>query len=163
MCENKQYISEVAISWFSSNKMIVNPDKIKTIILTKNKWYTNWVFYWYRYCLHWETCKTFRNTPRQPSISIHLHINTICKSTSNQLNALVRLKKFLSFEEKKVLVNGFTLPNFVPWYGLSHLLNLWKMLKIYKNVPFDFYRMTIKLLWNIVTQICINNCKCAKS
>ena len=30
-------LKEVAINWFSSNKMIVNPDKFKSIILTKNK------------------------------------------------------------------------------------------------------------------------------
>ena len=44
--------SEVAMNWLSSNKMIVNPDKFKSIILTKKKIrrYTNWVFYWYRYC-----------------------------------------------------------------------------------------------------------------
>ena len=29
--------SEVAINWFSSNKIIVNPDKFKSTILTKNK------------------------------------------------------------------------------------------------------------------------------
>ena len=29
--------SEVAINWFSSNKMIVNPDKFKSVILTKDK------------------------------------------------------------------------------------------------------------------------------
>ena len=28
--------SEVPINWFSSNEMIVNPDKLKSIILTKN-------------------------------------------------------------------------------------------------------------------------------
>ena len=29
--------SEIAINWFSSNKIIVNPDKFKSVILTKNK------------------------------------------------------------------------------------------------------------------------------
>ena len=29
--------SEIAINWFSSNKMIVNLDKFKSVILTKNK------------------------------------------------------------------------------------------------------------------------------
>ena len=29
--------SEVAINWFSSNKMIVNPGKFKSVILIKNK------------------------------------------------------------------------------------------------------------------------------
>ena len=28
---------EVAINWFSSNKMIVNTDKFKSVILSKNK------------------------------------------------------------------------------------------------------------------------------
>ena len=52
--------SEFAINWFSSNEMIVNPDKFKSVILTKKqiRRYTSWVFYWYRYCLHREICKT---------------------------------------------------------------------------------------------------------
>ena len=29
--------SEVALNWFSSNKMIINPNKFKSIILSKNK------------------------------------------------------------------------------------------------------------------------------
>ena len=45
-------------------------------------------------------------------LNFNLHINTICKSTSNQLNALVRLKKCLSFEQKKVLGNSFIISNF---------------------------------------------------
>ena len=52
--------SEFAINWFSSNEMIVNPDKFKSVILTKKqiRRYTSWVFYWYRCCLHREICKT---------------------------------------------------------------------------------------------------------
>ena len=40
-------------------------------------------------------------------LNFNLHINNICKSTANQLNALVRLKKFVKFEEKKILINSF--------------------------------------------------------
>ena len=43
-------------------------------------------------------------------LNFNLHINTICKSASNQLKALVRLKNF--YEQKKVLKEGFILSNF---------------------------------------------------
>ena len=36
----------------------------------------------------------------------------ICRSASNQLNALTRLKHLLGFEERKVLVNTFVMSNF---------------------------------------------------
>ena len=41
-----------------------------------------------------------------------MHINNICKSAANQLNALIRLNCFLGIDEKKVLVNSFVLSNF---------------------------------------------------
>ena len=39
------------------------------------------------------------------------HINHICKSAANNLNALIRLKRFLAFQERNVLVNSFVLSN----------------------------------------------------
>ena len=36
-----------------------------------------------------------------------LHIDVICKSASNQRNALVQLKSHLGHEERIVLVNSF--------------------------------------------------------
>ena len=45
-------------------------------------------------------------------LNFNEHINSICKSASNQLNALVRLKTFLGSNERKVLVNSFVLSNF---------------------------------------------------
>ena len=42
-------------------------------------------------------------------LNFNHHINNICKSTSNQLNAFIRLKRLLGFEERKVLVNTFAI------------------------------------------------------
>ena len=41
-----------------------------------------------------------------------MHIDKICLKSANQLNALVRLKRFLGNEERKVLINSFVLSNF---------------------------------------------------
>ena len=38
-------------------------------------------------------------------LNSNLHVTNICNSDSKQLNAPVRLKCFLGFEERKVLIN----------------------------------------------------------
>ena len=45
-------------------------------------------------------------------LNFNLRITNICRSAANQLNALIRLKQFLSFEAKKVLVNSYFYSNF---------------------------------------------------
>ena len=45
-------------------------------------------------------------------LSLNQHISNVCKSASKQLNALVRLKCILGFEEIKILINSFILSNF---------------------------------------------------
>ena len=42
-------------------------------------------------------------------LNLKQHINRICKSAANQLNGLIRLKKFLAFQERNVLVYSFVL------------------------------------------------------
>ena len=45
-------------------------------------------------------------------LNFNLHIDIICKFTSNQLNVLIRLKKYFGHEERFVLVNSFISSNF---------------------------------------------------
>ena len=45
-------------------------------------------------------------------LNFNLHIDIICKFASNDLNALVRLKRDLGYEERFVLVNIFIYANF---------------------------------------------------
>ena len=141
--------SEVAINWFSSNKMIVNPDKFKSIIVTKNKSDDMpTVFSIDADIVSIERSVKLLGIHIGNRLNFNLHINNICKSTSNQLNSVVRLKKFLSFEQKKILVTSFILFNFdycpLVWFILS--AKSLRKLKIYRNVPSDFYRMAITAL-----------------
>ena len=39
-------------------------------------------------------------------LDFNLHISIISKSAVKQQNALIRLKKFMNFEEKKILINN---------------------------------------------------------
>ena len=45
-------------------------------------------------------------------LNFNLHIANIYRSAANQLNALIRLRKFVGFKEKKVLVNSYFYSNF---------------------------------------------------
>ena len=45
-------------------------------------------------------------------LNFNLHIANIYRPAANQLNALIRLRKFVGFKEKKVLVNSYFYSNF---------------------------------------------------
>ena len=93
--------------------MIVNLDKFKSIILTKNKSDDRPTgFSIGADIVSTEKSLKLLGIHLDNRLNFNLHINTICKSASNQLNALVRLKKFLSFEQKKILVNSLILFSF---------------------------------------------------
>ena len=98
---------------FKKNQTIVNPDKFQVIIIVKKKGdHTN------------ENVvidnKQIKTVPSVELLGIQLddqlnfipHISNICKSAANQLNALIRLQKFLSFKEKKILINSYFMANF---------------------------------------------------
>ena len=71
-------------------------------------------------------------------LNFNEHINKICKSAGNQLNALIRLKSFLGLKEKEVVVNSFIYSNFnyCPLVlMLSHKKSLDKIESLHKQTP----------------------------
>ena len=102
--QNPKNPTQIRVKWFSDNKMIVNLDKFKSIIIQK----TNQTI----------KPKTVFNKKRRcknridGQLNLNLHISNICKSVSKQLNAFVRLKCFLAFEERNVLINSLVLSSF---------------------------------------------------
>ena len=92
--------------------MIVNPDKFQVIIIDEKRGdHTN------------ENAvidnKQIKSVPSVEVLGIQLddklnfsaHISNICKSAANHLNTLILLQKFLSFEEKKILINRCFMAN----------------------------------------------------
>ena len=104
--------SEVIINWFKNNKMIVNPEKLQTIILDKQKHdYSNETIKFDNKRVETVFCQTPRHSVRCKLI-FSLHVSTICRSAANQLSALIRLNNFLCFEGKRVLINSYFMSNF---------------------------------------------------
>ena len=82
--------------------MIVNPDKFQLILQDKGRFDNINIVVKIRN-------EKIRSTQLVKLLGVHIddddklnfnkHINKICKSTGNQLNALVRLKQFLGLKE----------------------------------------------------------------
>ena len=105
--------SNIAIDWFTKNEMIFNPDKFQPIILDKKKSILTNI------PLTIDN-QTIKLVPSVELLEIHLgdklnfnlHISNICRSAENQLNALIRLKSYLSFNAKRALINSYIISNF---------------------------------------------------
>ena len=105
--------SNIAIDWFTKNEMIINSDKFQAIILDKKK--SNLT----NIPLTVDN-QTIKSVPSVELLAIHLddklnfnlYISNICRSAANQLNALIRLKNYLSFNAKRVLINSYIISNF---------------------------------------------------
>ena len=90
--------------------MIYNPDKFQAIVIDRKKSnLTNLLFT--------SDNQTVKSVPSAKPLGIHLdeklnfnlHISNICRSATNQLNALTRLlKSYLSFNAKRVLINSYS-------------------------------------------------------
>ena len=127
--------------------MVVSPDKFQAIILDKRK------------RDHADESITFDNQQIEvvssvkllglqldDKLSFNLHISNICKSAAIELNALIKLKKFMNFEQKKILSNSSFMANFnycpLVWM-LSSASSLKKIENLQKRA-LRFFVMTIK-------------------
>ena len=105
--------SDLAINWFKDNHMIVNPGKFQAIIIDKHKEsYTNQIINIDQKDIKAVSKVKLLGIEIDDKLDFNHHINNICKSASNKLNALIRLKHLLGFKEQKVLVNTFVMSNF---------------------------------------------------
>ena len=96
-------------------------------------------------------------------LNFNNHINTICRSAANQLNALMRLRRFLGLEDRKALIQSFVLSNFnycpLVWM-LSGVKSLSKIIeKLQKQALTGLCYQTMKVLmmsfWAMLSGSCI--------
>ena len=88
--------------------MIVNPGKFQTIVIDKRKQdHTNEIFKIGSKEIKVTSQVKLLGVEIDNKLNFEQHINRICKSATNQLNAVIRLKRFLGFQERKALVNSF--------------------------------------------------------
>ena len=75
-------------------------------------------------------------------LNFDTHISNLCKKAAAQLNVLKRLRSFIGFEQKKVLVQSFVYSNFnycpLVWY-FSSMKSLQKIEKLQERALRSLY------------------------
>ena len=105
--------SKIVIDWFETNKMIFNPGTFQSIIIDKKKQdHTKETFEIGEKVIEASPSVKLLRVQIDDKLNFNLHITNICRSAANHLNTLIRLKQFLSFEAKKVLVNSYFFSSF---------------------------------------------------
>ena len=130
--------------------MVVNPDKFQAIILDKRKRdHTDEHITVDNQQIKVVSSVKLLGLQLDDRVDFNLHISHNCKSAANQLNALIRLKKFMNFEEKKILINSYFMANFsycpLVWM-LSNASSLKKNRKSTEKSTKGSYVMAIKFL-----------------
>ena len=114
----------VALNWLEQNEMIANPEKFHALLLRKNQTNTSGeqININGKIIKSEETAKLLGVT-LDYRLDFDPHISNLCKKAATQLNVLKRLKTFIGFQEKKILVQSFVYSNFdycpLVWYFSS--------------------------------------------
>ena len=114
--------SNLAIDWFQTNSMIVNPDKFKAIILTKTKQDTSGIQISLKgHCITSTSSVSLLGVTIDRRLSFEKHVSDLCKTAATQLNVLKRLHPFITHQStRKILIQSFVLSHFnycpLVWY-----------------------------------------------
>ena len=93
--------------------MIVNPDKFQAIVVKKNcRMKNSYALNINNQTINSENCVKLLGIEIDNTLSFNKHISTLCEKASNQLNAIRRNQKYMSFKEKEVFLDSFVLSNF---------------------------------------------------
>ena len=83
--------SNLAIDWFNSNSIIVNPDKFKAIVLTVSGQDTSGIQISLKdHCITLENTVTLLGIKIDSRLSFEKHVSKLCKTAASKLNALKR-------------------------------------------------------------------------
>ena len=110
---NLEIESNKATEWFKVNNMIVNPDKFQSIIIDRKGQTNNPT----KLTIDGsevgsENSVTLLGLEVDSKLNFDKHISKLCNKCAGILNALCRIKRFLAFNERKILVNSFIYSNF---------------------------------------------------
>ena len=102
----------VVCEWFRNNKMILNPEKCKVLVLSRKPNVKLSLFAEGVALPLLDTVDLFGLTFRDNSLNFGKHITKISKKGGKQLDVLCRLKNILSFRTKLCIYDSFVMSHF---------------------------------------------------
>ncbi len=105
--------ANVAIDWLERNQMIANPDKFHALLATKGRDDTTGkTITIHRKQIQSEDTVKLLGVKIDQGLTFDEHISDLCRKAAAQLNALKRLKGYMGFDAKKILIQSFVCSNF---------------------------------------------------
>ena len=137
------------------NKMIVNLNKFQPIVLNKKRFdLTNTNVFVDNQVIKLVSSVELFGIQIDDKLNFNLRISKICRSAANQLNKLIRLKQFLSFHAKEVLINSYIISN-SNYCPLVWMLSSTQSVNKFENLQkrtLRFFMMILKYLTKIYYQ-----------
>ena len=104
--------SNVLINWFKVNKMQANPDKFQVLAVGKKTFDKNMKICIQNSTLSCEETVKLLGIEIDYQLNFDIHISSICRKASQQLNILKRLGRYLDKLSKLTIFHTFILSNF---------------------------------------------------
>ena len=104
--------SNKAIEWLDENSMIANPSKFQAIVFSKTRNFIETEFKIKDKVIKSEESVRLLGITIDYKLKFNTHISDVCIRAGGQLNALYRLKRYLTKDSKKLSINSFIMSNF---------------------------------------------------
>ena len=128
--------TNIAINWLTDNSMIANPSKFQAIVMSKSRQHIITDFAFKDKSIESTNAVKLLGVTIDDKLNFTTHISNICRKAGGQLNALLRLRKYLSHDSKKLAINSFVESNFnycpLAWHFSTYDSNM-KIYNIYKR------------------------------
>ena len=112
LISSSTFKSGLAIDWFEYNSMIINPEKLKAIILSKSQHDISGIpLTLGNQSITTQKSVTLLGVTTDCELSFDKHVSDLCKTAASRLNALKRLRPFIT-SGKTCKVHAFVLAHF---------------------------------------------------
>ena len=150
--------SKITIDWFQENHMKVNVSKFQSIILKSKGAISDVEFHVSGHSLKPVSSVKLLGVQIDERLTFDDHISALCVKASHQINALRRIVKYLTLENRMSIYNAFIAPNFnycnTVWHFCSNR-SLYKLEKMHKQalrVVLNYYSSSYRNLLDRVSK-----------
>ena len=129
---NFEYGSKIAIEWFQENHMKVNVSKFQSIILKPEGVISDVEFHVSGHSLKPVSSVKLLGVKIDERLSFDDYISVLCAKVPHQINALRRIVKYLTLENRMSIYNAFIAYNFNYWNTVWHFCSNRSLYKLEK-------------------------------
>ena len=150
--------SKITLDWFDENHMKANISKFQSIILKPRGVIADVEFHVSGYTLKPLPCVKLLGVQIDERLSFDEHVSSICNRVSQQINALRRISKYLTLQNRMSIYNAFLTSNFsycnIVWHFCSNR-SMYKLEKVHKQalrVVLNDYTSSYRVLLDTVSK-----------